>query len=112
MGGCEMMANLLESQGFTIFIIVSSVISLIFGLFGTIIGLIAMIKVMAIEKSTHTVTYQPIDEEIEKANADYLNNWATQESVIAKDREEFQEELEEQMPDFFPDDEDRKIRSF
>ena len=107
-----MMANLLESQGFAIFIIVSSIISLILGLFDTIIGLIAIIKVVAMEKSTHTVTYQPIDEEIEKANSEYLNSWATKESAIAKDQEMFQEDLETEMPDFFPDDEDRKIRSF
>jgi hypothetical protein len=86
---------------------------LIFGLLGTIIGLVALVKVIAAEKSTHSVTYMPIDEEIDKANNEFIKeNWATKESMIAKDRKEFQEDLETEMPEFFPDDEDREIHSF
>jgi hypothetical protein len=86
---------------------------LIFGLLGTIMGLVALVKCIAAEKSTHSVQYMPIDEEIDKENNDYLNqSWATKESAIAKDQEEFRQSLEDDMPDFYPDDDDRKVHSY
>jgi len=93
-----------------LFIIISS-ISLIFSIISLIIGLVALVKTIAAEKSTHSVTYMPMDTEIDKANDEYLN-WATKESKIAKDQELFQEDLETEMPDFFPDEEDRKVTSY
>lgn len=97
------------------FLLISSICALLFSLIGTILGLVAVIKVIAMEKSTHTVTYQAIDEEIDKANREFLQKespWATKESAIAKDQEEFKEDLEVDMPEFFPSDDDRKIHSF
>ena len=77
----------------------------------TILGLVALIKIIAAEKSTHTMTYMPVDDEIEKANEKVLNNWATKESAIAKDQELFREDLESEMPDFFPDEDEKEIIS-
>jgi hypothetical protein len=55
----------------------------------------------------------PIDEEIDKANNEFLKeNWATKESRIAEDHKEFKEDLEIEMPEFFPNDDDQKIHSF
>jgi hypothetical protein len=95
------------------FLIIISTLGLIFGLLGTIMGLVALVKTIAAEKSTHSVQYMPIDEEIDKENNDYLNqSWATKESAIAKDQEEFRQSLEDDMPDFYPDDDDRKVHSY
>lgn len=94
-------------------LIIISTLGLIFGLLGTIMGLVALVKCIAAEKSTHSVQYMPIDEEIDKENNDYLNqSWATKESAIAKDQEEFRQSLEDDMPDFYPDDDDRKVHSY
>lgn len=103
---------MLISQGLYIFLVVSSIIGLLFGLIGTIIGSLSLIKIIAMEKSTHTITYQPVDTEIDKANEELISKWATKESVIAKDRELFQEDLETEMPDFFPEDDDKEIISY
>lgn len=78
----------------------------------TIIGLVALVKVLAAEKSTHTMTYMPVDPSIEEENEKVMKNWATKESVIAKDQELFQEDLESEMPDFFPDEDERRITSY
>jgi hypothetical protein len=94
-------------------LIIISTLGLIFGLLGTILGLLALVKSIAAEKSTHSVQYMPIDEEIDKENNDYLNqSWATKESAIAKDQDEFRQNLEDDMPDFYPDDDDRKVHSY
>jgi hypothetical protein len=102
----------------TIFIIIAT-LALIFSIIGTILGLIAVVKTLAVEKSTHTITYQSVDTEIDKANEEYIkkdsnkdNNWATKASAFASEQELFQEDLETEMPDFYPDEDDRKIRSF
>jgi hypothetical protein len=89
-----------------------TLLSLIIAIIGTIIGLVALVKTIAAEKSTHTITYKPVDDEIEKANSEYLKNWATKDSTIAKDQEMFEEDLENEMPDFFPDEDDKKVHSF
>jgi len=91
--------------------VVLSIICLFFSVFSTILGLVATIKVFAMEKSTHTITYQAVDQEIEKANEEVLKNWATKESAIAKDQELFREDLESEMPDFFPDEDEKEIIS-
>jgi hypothetical protein len=103
---------MLISQELYIFLCISSILGLTLGLISTIIGSIALIRVIASEKSTHTVHYAPIDEEIDRANKEYMENWATKESAIAKDQKQFKEDLENEMPDFFPDEEDSKIHSF
>ena len=100
------------SQGLLIFLISGVIISLIFAVISLTIALYASIRIIAVEKSTHTVTYQPINEEVDKENRDFIDKWATTEGRIAKDQEDFSEQLEADMPDFFPNDDDRKIHSF
>jgi F0F1-type ATP synthase membrane subunit b/b' len=97
-------------ENINIFIIIS-VLCLFFSILSTIIGLVALVKVIAAEKSTHTMTYMPVDEEIEKANEEVMRQWATKESAIAKDQELFREDLENEMPDFFPDEDEKEIIS-
>ena len=103
---------MLISQEMYIFLTVSSILGLLFGVIGTIIGSSALIRTIAAEKSTHNVTYMPIDEEIDKANNEFVNKWATDQTTLVKQQELFKEDLEEQMPDFFPDEEESKITSF
>jgi hypothetical protein len=103
----------LESQGLLIFLCTSSILGLIFGIFSTIIGLLAWTKVQALEKSTHTVSFTPVNEEIDRANEEALQAWKpTSSTVLSEQQKLFKEDLEEDMPDFFPDDEDNEIRSF
>jgi len=94
------------------FLLISSICALIFSVIGTILGLVAVVKTIAMEKSTHSVTYVPMAEEIDKANNEFMDSWATEESRIASDHKEFKEDLENEMPEFFPDEEDTKIHSF
>lgn len=97
-------------ENVNIFLIIS-VLCLFFSVLSTIIGLVALVKVLAAEKSTHTITYQSVDNEIDKANEEFMKNWATKESAIAKDQELFREDLENEMPDFFPDEDEKEIIS-
>ena len=101
------------SSEFYVFLLTSSILGLTFGLLGVILGAYALIKNIAAEKSTHTVTYQPIDQEVEKANEEFLgNSWATDQTTLVKQNEMFKEDLEEDMPDFYPDEKETKIHSF
>ena len=78
----------------------------------TIISLLYSIKahtsVLSMEKSTHTVTYTPIDKEIDKANEE----WSTKQSTLEKERKLYSEDIEDNMPEFSMDDDDKKIYSF
>jgi len=96
-------------------IITKSDLSLIFSIIGltiaclsVIIGSYAAIKVVAIEKSTHSVTYMPIDPEIDKANKEYVDQWATQDEEIEKQNKLFSKDLKEVMPELAPTDDDKK----
>lgn len=96
-------------------LLIISLLGLIFAVLSTIIGLTALVKVIAAEKSTHTLTYQPVpvDQEIEKANEEVLKKWARDsQSTIAKDQELFKEDLETEFPDFLDTDESDGAISF
>ena len=73
-----------------------------------IVGIYAIVSVKAMEKSTHSVTYMPIDPEIDKANQEFSNSWATDDSEIEKQNKMWAKDLEENLPDFAPNDEDKK----
>lgn len=92
------------------------IISSFFAVIGFILGLIAVIKVLALEKSTHQIQYVPVDEEIERANEEYLaqtDQWATPSQIYETDDKKYKEELEGfGMTDFIPDEDDKKTRSF
>lgn len=89
-------------------------LALILGVIGLIFGIYSLVCVKAMEKATHTVTYMPVDNEIDKMNEEYLKNlkkeddWATPESEIEKQNKLFAKDLEKELPDFSPDDDSKK----
>ena len=85
-------------------------LSILLGLSGFVMGLSAIINVKALQKSTHAVQYVPIGEQEE--NDESVENWQTTEESLAKQQKMFKDDLEEQMPEFALDDEDRKKFSF
>lgn len=88
-----------------------SLTALIFGVLGFLFSSIALIKIIAMEKSTHTVQMVPIDEEVDKANQEFMKQWATSEEAIAKQNKLYKEDVEEAMPEFALEDEDKEIFS-
>lgn len=101
-------------------IVVLSIISglaLIMGVLGLGLGIYSFVCVKAMEKATHTVTYMPVDPEIDKANEEFLkdkkeDNWATSESEITRQNKLWAKDLEEEFPEFAPNDDDKKRISF
>lgn len=77
-------------------------------------GIMALIKVIAMEKSTHTMQYISPDEVIkEYTQEENTANWATNSKTIEEQNKLYQEELKDLgMADFVPEDEDKKIYSF
>tara|TARA_R110000803_G_scaffold71209_4_gene134373 strand:- start:812 stop:1111 length:300 start_codon:yes stop_codon:yes gene_type:complete len=84
------------------------IFSLLFSLVALILSGIAVVKVLAMEKATHSVTYMPIDPEIDKANEE----WATSQGSLDKQNKADREDVEDEMPMFALEDEDKKIHSF
>lgn len=64
--------------------------------------------IMALEKSTHTITYAPVDKEIEEANKE----WVTKQESLDKQNTLFKEDIEDNMPEFASNEDDNKIYSF
>lgn len=85
-----------------------SLFSAFLGALGFIFACAALIKVMAMERSTHSVQYMPVDPEIEKANKEFLDEWATSEETLKEQNKLFKEDLEDEMPELSPEDDDRK----
>ena len=77
-----------------------------------ICSVLAWSKAQALEKSTHTFQYVPIDEEVAKANDKNVEQWATSPESIAQQEKLFTEDREDLMPEFAPSDEDKKIYTF
>lgn len=103
------MIDIIEYRDFLLIgCVIFSFLSLTLSGISVILGSYAAIKVGAIEKSTHSVTYMPIDPEVDKANKEYVEKWATGEEVIDQQNKQFAKDLEETMPDFFPNDDDKK----
>jgi hypothetical protein len=88
-------------------IIASAILSTI----AVIFSMVSVIMLIAREKATHTVQMVPVDEEIERANEEYLKKWATSEEAINKQNKLHQEDIERDMPEFALDDEDKEIFS-
>jgi len=70
-----------------------------------------MIMIIARDKATHTVQMVPVDEEIERANEEFLKQWGTSDDAINKQNAMNREETEELMPEFALDDDDLEIHS-
>lgn len=80
-----------------------------------VIGCLAYIKTQAIEASTHSIQYMPIDPAVDAHNEELLNkdkSWATSEETLQKQHKLYTEEIEEEMPNFALTDEDKEIISF
>ena len=84
----------------------------ILGLLGFIAAIYAVIEVKALQNSTHSVQYMPIDPKVDKENADYIDQWATSEDSVSEQDKLFKEALEDEMPSFAPNDDDKKKYSF
>jgi hypothetical protein len=69
----------------TIIILVCSITACIFSVIALVLGILALIKVIAMEKSTHSIQYMPMEE------------WATPENEIEEINKEFKEELIEPL---------------
>lgn len=94
-------------------LMIISIVSLIFAVISLILVLITAIKVVGMEKSTHTITYQPVDDEIEKANQEIMEKWSRQgQSEIALDQKQFKEDLEDNFPEFLTEEENDGAISF
>jgi len=87
-------------------ILASSLLSII-NIFGLFLSIYSIIEVKALKRSTHSVQYVPIDTEIDKANEDFIEKWATSEEVIEDQEKRYKEELEEEMPTLYSKDNKR-----
>ena len=92
-----------------------SISALIIGSLALLIGSIALIMIIARDRATHTVQMVPMDDEINRANEEYLKSqegsWATSEAAINKDQKLYNEEMEDEMPEFSLTDDDKEIFS-
>ena len=68
--------------------LILAICACVFSIISIIIGLIALVKVLAMEKSTHSVQYVPLDMMPE-------NDWATTDTEIEKINKEVKETNEE-----------------
>jgi len=100
------------SLDYQILVVVCSLLSIILSVICLITSVFAIIKVTAMEKSTHQVTYMPVDEQIDKENQDFMKKWATDEESLKTQNKAYKEDLEDLMPEFTLEDDDKKIHSF
>lgn len=100
------------SIGLYIAILVSSILSIILALVGSIFGILAFINVKALQKSTHSVQYMPFDPSVDSENQEFLDkeNWASSEEAITKENKLYESELEDEMPQFYQDEDATKTR--
>lgn len=98
--------------------LIFSIISLIFTSFSAILASYAAVKVVAMEKSTHSLQYMPVDPQLDKENQAFMeqmsvdDNWATSDDSIRKQQEIFKKDMEENLEYFYPEEEDKKTFSF
>lgn len=97
------------TSGMYIFLIISCILSLIFSLSSIILGTWCVVKVLSTEKSTHQIQYMPTEEAL---SSNIGQDWATSEKSLKEQYDLDKEDLEVDMPEFLPGDEDKKVRSF
>jgi len=105
------------SNELSIIILVISSLSLITSCICIILSIGAWIDAKALAKSTHTLQYMPVDEQIDQKNNEYLKTlrnepWASSEASIQEQNKLFKKDLEEEMPEFSPTDDDKEVYSF
>ena len=89
------------SQELSIFIVSASIIGLTIALLALILASYAAIKVVGMEKSTHTVQY--VDPSIEQANKEFMetmDEWATTEESLDAQNEMTKAEIADDL-EFF-----------
>lgn len=106
--------EIIEIEGiYLIIMVICTILSLTGTSICCMVAIFAFTKAQALEKSTHTVHFQPVDEAWDKENENYTSQkWATSEAELKKQQNLFKEDLEELMPDLALSDEDREITSF
>lgn len=92
-------------------------LSLTMSVIAITVGLKALISVKALQLSTHNVQYVPIDPETDRENKKFIKEqqseeWATTDEAISKQNKLHKEDMEDYMPEFATDEDDRKIHSF
>lgn len=103
-----MESNILILLIIAIAALVLAITACIVAVFAVIYSIRANATVMAMEKSTHTVQYMPIDPKIDKENTE----WVTRQETLEKEQKMYSEDIEAEMPEFAADDEDKQIYSF
>jgi phage shock protein PspC (stress-responsive transcriptional regulator) len=98
-------------EGYSLLVLLMALIAMFIGATGFFLGVMAYIKITAMEKSTHTVQLMPVDEEIDRANEEYLKKWGTSQEAIDREQKLYKEELEDEMPEFHIDDKEKEIFS-
>lgn len=63
---------------------ICSIVACIFSILALVLGFIALLKVMSMEKSTHSVHFQPVEQP-----------WASTDNEIKEINEDFKEENED-----------------
>jgi hypothetical protein len=95
-----------------LYVIVIFTLGSIAGFVGFFLGLKALIEVKALQKSTHNVSYMPIDPKMDEANEEFMDEWATSEKALKEQSDMFKDDLDDEMPMLAPQDEDKKKYSF
>ena len=85
------------------------IISSLLSIGAIILSSIALIKCLAAEKATHTVTFQPLDESLKSG---LEQGWATAPSTLDKQQKLYKADIEEKMPEFATDEEEEKVYTF
>lgn len=88
-----------------------SIAALIIGSLALLFSLITLVMIRARDLATHTVQMMPVDEEIDRANEEYLKKWATSDEAIKKQQKLYNEEIEDEMPEFSLSDDDKETFS-
>jgi len=101
---------MLISQELYIFLMCSSILSLTISIITSIVAITFAIKVVGMEKSTHSIQY--VDPEIDKENKEFMENWATTDDSITKQNKLHAEDLEDDMEIFSENEDDKKRYSF
>ena len=82
---------------------------------GLIIATVALLFALAAftrTMATHQIQMVPIDSGIDKENDDYMKQWATSTETFEEQTKLYQEDLEDNMPEFYVPKEEREIISY
>lgn len=101
--------NLLENSIFIGFLVGFLLTT---GLISVFLSILSWTKVQALEKSTHTFQYVPIDEEVAKANDRTVEKWATSSESIAQQNKLYNDDVKDLMEEFEPQEDDKKLYTF